>query len=128
MCSMIKGNVTTRDACRVGRCSGSSAVLVSVFANQRHTFRRGGLLLHLGFVISSLDVDVAGKGDTYNRPQDSHGGINRGGIPLEGPMCERVEPRLAKVHEPTKAGNHTVNATEGGKAKDLGGVVTVSCC
>lgn len=126
MCDMVKGSVTTRDFRRVERCSGPSAVLVSIFANQRHTFRRGGLLLHLGFVISSLDVDVAGEGDTYNRANDSHGGINRGGIPLEGSMCERVESRLAEIHEPTKAGNHTVDATKGGKTKDLGGVVTVA--
>lgn len=82
-------------------------------------------MVKFNFEISTLDVDIASEDYTYKCAQDSHDGIDRGRITIQRTMREGIKSRLTKVYQPTKAGNHTVYTAEGGKAKHLGGIVTM---
>lgn len=83
--------------------------------------------LHLCLLInkhSPLNGNEDGQSQANNRSETSQGSVDGDRIPIQGPMCERIKPRLGEVDESRKTSDSSVDAPKCGEPEDLCSVIT----
>lgn len=85
----------------------------------------GGPSLPVLRILPRLGVNENGEGAAEDRPRDGEERIERDGVVAQRAVGERVQGGLDELARARDADDGAVDAAEGGKAEDLGGIVSV---